>query len=166
MISVLWITPKFVLKKLILTDNYCNTFIVGFYFSCIFKRFVAAFIMIYYDILIVFMQLAGILWFWKYFGNLIVCIKSHVWLIFSDHFMYLSSEHMIEYTNKWISVNYQHFMIQIMLQCKSIALGANSFLKISFWFIHIILDISPEGILLLMMIDFCLLWNSNTKLSA
>lgn len=48
-------------------------------------------------------------------------------------------------------------MIQITLQCKSIALGANSAQKITFQLIHIILDISPEGILLLMKIDFCLL---------
>lgn len=57
-------------------------------------------------------------------------------------------------------------MIQITLQCKSIALGANSAQKITFQLIHIILDISPEGILLLMKIDFCLLWNSSTKLAA
>lgn len=54
-----------------------------------------------------------------------------------------------------MSINYQHTMIEIMLQCKSIALGANSSQKITFQLIHIILDISPEGILLLMRIDLC-----------
>jgi len=55
------------------------------------------------------------------------------------------------------SINYQHSMIQITLQCKSISLGANSSQKIIFQLIRSILDISPEGILLLMKIDFCLL---------
>lgn len=66
--------------------------------------------------------------------------------------MYLSSKHMIKHNNKWISISYQHTMIQIMLQSKSIALGANSSQKITFQVIHIILDTSPEGILLLIKI--------------
>lgn len=87
------------------------------------------------------------------------------WFFQTILFSYLSSKHVIKYTNKWIGINCQHSVIQVMLQCKSVALGANSSHKITFQLIHIILDINPEGVLLLMETDFCLLWNSNTKLS-